>query len=495
MVKFSKVVRQVPGLNFLADALDIQSTPGRHHLHKMPFMTDVQEIECHLSNIQRLKDLHASAGSNETIRSLLVSLKHALYDVHDIQGTLHALLTGITLDDIGLFEIKKLALVSEKIKELLSSLQCTVVHLADLSEVVNTLDPEKQRVAHFFIYDTYSDELRDLRKQFIRKLQTDESQAESIRLQAMELEDSIREKLTDKLRPFCVDMTANLAAIAELDVWNAKAELAIKYHLSRPAIASDSEGDEITSYLQLFNPEIAEVLKQSGKAYQAVDISFANEPCLITGANMGGKTVLLRTLALAQYLFQFGFFVPAKEASIVPVTAVMTSMDDSQDALKGLSSFASEMLKINAILQETKKNSKGGILALIDEPARTTNPAEGQAIVNALLDILTEHSVRCMVTTHYSGIRSHCRRLRVAGLRTEQITSKPTTATINDYMDYSLIEIHPGKSFLSLMPQRKGEASGMDEVPREAIRVAALLEIDEDLLQRATKYLHTNKSE
>jgi DNA mismatch repair protein MutS2 len=89
----------------------------------------------------------------------------------------------------------------------------------------------------------------------------------------------------------------------------------------------------------------------------------------------------------------------------------MTSMDDEQSELKGLSSFASEMLKINAIIHAAKTGNH--ILALIDEPARTTNPVEGQALVNALVDMLQEHKVQSLLTTHYSGIQSDCRRLRV----------------------------------------------------------------------------------
>lgn len=514
---FSKTARQVAGLKFLTDALNIQSTPGRHHLLKLPFMVDAGEINYHLSKVQLLKGLHDSALNNDaTTKSLLLSLHHAISEVHDINGTLHALLTGSVLDDISLYEVKKFALISNRIETVLAGLRCEIITLADLSGVIGILDPEKQKVAHFYIYDAYSGDLKELRRQFVQCIQNDPDKAEAIRLQTMELEDSIREKLAEQLRPFAMDMMANLKAIAELDVWNAKAELAVRYNLVMPVV---EDHQAITTYIQLFNPEIAETLKQSGKAYQSTDISIAKEPCLITGANMGGKTVLLKTIALAQYLCQFGFFVPAKEAAITPVSAIMTSIDDDQDVLKGLSSFASEMLKINDILQRAKndrpnttaatkhahhdnagnansdKTQQATILALIDEPARTTNPAEGQAIVNALMDILIDYEVRSMITTHYGGILPLCRRLRVTGLRTELITAKPTMATINDYMDYSLIEIHPGKSLLSLMPQSKGNAGGMEDVPREAIRVASILDIDEDLLLRATEYLNAAKSE
>jgi DNA mismatch repair protein MutS2 len=65
----------------------------------------------------------------------------------------------------------------------------------------------------------------------------------------------------------------------------------------------------------LFNPEVAEALRLKNKKYQPVDINLTDGPALITGANMGGKTVLLKSVALAQYMFQYGFFVPARECS------------------------------------------------------------------------------------------------------------------------------------------------------------------------------------
>ena len=55
---------------------------------------------------------------------------------------------------------------------------------------------------------------------------------------------------------------------------------------------------------EIFNPSI---------------IDFNQQPCLLTGVNMGGKTVLLKTIGLSQYLFQFGFYVPASSAIISSV--------------------------------------------------------------------------------------------------------------------------------------------------------------------------------
>ena len=180
---------------------------------------------------------------------------------------------------------------------------------------------------------------------------------------------------------------------------------------------------------------------------------------------MSGKTVLLKTIALSQYLFQFGFYIPAKQAIIIPVEEVAVSIGDHHSEVNGLSSFADEILKINQIIHKVRKGKK--LLVLIDELARTTNPEEGKALVSAFIRIMSEHKVMSLITTHYSGILSPTRKLRVKGLKTDQITENITPKTLNDYMDYSLVETQT------------------DDVPMEALKIAEIFEVDAEFLNLA----------
>lgn len=66
------------------------------------------------------------------------------------------------------------------------------------------------------------------------------------------------------------------------------------------------------------------------------------------------------------------------------VEQVLTSIGDDQDELNGLSSYAAEMLRVDEMIRQVRQRSK--ILVLIDELARTTNPVEGRAIVNGVVD-------------------------------------------------------------------------------------------------------------
>ena len=231
----------------------------------------------------------------------------------------------------------------------------------------------------------------------------------------------------------------------------------------------DGKKNERLSFQKLFHPQLREILLQEGRKFQPVDVGLERGVTLLTGANMAGKSVLLKSIALAQGLAQFGFYVPAERAEIVPVSDILTCMGDGQDELSGLSSFAAEMLCVNEILLRVKRGEK--VLVLIDELARTTNPTEGRAIVNGVIEFLAAYQIRALVTTHYGGIIAPCRKLRVRGFREEKIQGKLTLQNITDYIDYSLLE----------------DASG--EVSQEAIRIAEIIGVSRELTDNAKKFL------
>ena len=108
---------------------------------------------------------------------------------------------------------------------------------------------------------------------------------------------------------------------------------------------------------------------------------------------------------------------------------------------------------------------------LIDEPARTTNPVEGKALVQAIVEMLEGLPSVTLVTTHYSGLGNSCRRLRVKGF-VEGMSDLPLNPqNINRFIDYSLQE------------------DTSDEVPHEALRIAAILGCDAALLDAARRHL------
>ncbi len=463
MASLRNIVSSNSGMRFMVESLDICSAAGRRMLLSQEMFTDAQQIEDELEKLA----FFVEVVKQEKLAMPVESIRHDLQQLHDIQGTLANLAAAKVLDDIGLFEIKHFCLLSESIRVNLELLNCQLVNLPVLQQVIAVLDPENQKLPQFYIYPAYSQELAELRKQQQNLLTVNPEQAEVVRQKCLVLEDSIRQKLSLQLFSEVVGLKLAHEILATLDILFAKAIQAVENDMCRPQPAI-----ECTRYIQLFNPWVKKMLEQQQKAFQPVDISIEPLPCLVTGANMGGKTVLLKTVALAQYLFQFGFYIPAKEAFIVPVEEILLNMGDDQSELNGLSSFAAEMLNINKILRAAHKGKK--LLALVDEPARTTNPAEGRAIVNAIVTLLANSQVPSLVTTHYSNIKAPCRKLRVKGLLTGDFNEKITANNINNYMDYSLLE------------------HDADDVPLEALRIASILGVENELIELASMYLKQN---
>lgn len=461
MKTLRSVLDKVYGLRFIIDQLDIKSSLGKRILMAQPFMISKDQLKNEFSEIERcIKLLY-----NENHIDLFHAIDLKLIHVKDIHNTIKRISTSTILDDIELFEIKCFAILCQEISSLNSDEKFSLLNLPNLQEVVDILDPDKQNIPHFYIYSSYDNRLAQLRGEQKRIQAEDSEQAEQLRLQSLEIEDEIRENLSLKLEKHHVLLQKALEMVAHLDIIIAKAKQAVCWQSSKPIIT-----DEKTSFKGLFNPQVKNLLELQQKTFQSIDVDLLSTPCLITGVNMGGKTVLLKTIGLAQYLFQFGFYIPATNASMVIVDQILMSMGDEQSELTGLSSFAAEMINVDGIIRKSKAEKR--ILVLIDELARTTNPEEGKAIVNATLDILSQHNIRCLITTHYSGLNWNGRKLRVKGLQTDKLTDQLTPKNINDFMDYSLVE----------------NESEIED--KQALQIARLLGVDEELLEKALVYLN-----
>lgn len=432
-------------------------------------MYQANEVNQELDLVNRIYSIRGGKKAG-----LISKIQTKLMQVRDIKGSVKNLKSNSILDDIELFEIKSFALVSYEILKLQNEFETTLIEIPDLNQLISILDPENNRVPSFYIYDAYSKELATARKE-IKELKAaiklDPEMDLSSKLDALEnkaddIENEVRMRICEKLYPYANDLEIALNQVAHLDVIVAKAILADNMAFTRAQISEST-----TEYKAMFHPQIKETLALSNRKFQAIDIKLNQSVCLITGANMAGKTVILKTLALCQYLLQFGFFVPAQSAQIALVNRILVSVGDDQSEQNGLSSFASEMVKINEMVEAAI--NKENVLVLVDELARTTNPTEGRAIVNAVAEIFNENQTLSVITTHYSGLNKDCRKLRVKGLDKEFKQGEINKNNINDYMDYSLIEDDASK------------------VPHEALRIAGILGINQQIIDKANKNLLT----
>ena len=424
----------------MLDELELQSGYARRWLLDSPMMTTGGEIEASHDVLRRF-----AAFLQQVDKTYIDTLCHKLCGLKDIRTTLRNLAQRSTLDDIELFEVKHLAMLSADVSTLLGQHGMEgVVAIPALDEVISILDPDGLRIATFYIYDSYNEQLKDLRAQM---RQHPERQDELL-LQAGEIEDEVRVGLSTRLHPFAEAISQAQEALAQIDVNLAKARQMRQWGLCLPGISPD----ETSRYTAMFHPQVKAALAARGREFQPVDITFGLEPTLITGANMGGKTVVLKTLTLCQLLFQFGFGIPATSAQIAVKDEIRFCIGDEQSVEKGLSSFAAEMKNIDAVIQASRENKK--LLALIDEPARTTNPTEGAALVTALLKVLAGKDLSLVMTTHYDIEPGDAHCLRVKGF-------------VNGEMDYTLVEVQDG------------------EVPHEALNIAQSLGIDSEWIEAA----------
>ena len=463
------------GLKYCIDDLNIQSSVGRNYLMNLRWKATPQDLEWEWTFVEEiLKQMQ----TDETAK-LMGKIQHKLGGIHNIKQTILNIENGDILDDVQLFEVKNLALLSMEIASLAKEAGLDLQFLIpDLSEVAAILDPDRNNIAHFYIYESYDPRLAEVRnslKQLTNNLNSRrntlseqevaewEAQITDIYNLNQSIEDEVRKTLVAKLSRHTLMMKAVLERLAYIDLSIAKAEQATRWSMCRPTISNTN-----IAYTNLFNPRLKITLEERKQHYQHIGIDITQGVCLITGANMAGKTVLLKTMGIAQMLAQFGFFVPAQKAAISLMDKVVFCIGDEQNEMNGLSSFASEILKINEVVQESDHRK---MLVLIDEPARTTNPTEGKAIVQAIASIMNQRDSYCLITTHYSQLGIDCRKLRVKGFADAEITGTITPQNINQYMDYTLQE------------------DTSDNVPHEALRIAEILNCDPTLIATAKNFM------
>lgn len=444
-MQLKKIVDSPCGIRYMLDQLDLQSGYARRWLLDRGMMTSADEI---LAEYDRLRRFMAYVESLEP--TLLHTLLFKLQALKDIRTTIKNLSQRATLDDIELFEVKHLAILSTDVFHLLRAADMhEVVCVPNLEEVISILDPEGMKIATFYVYDSYCAELRELRN----KIRLHPEQ-EDLLFEANEIEAAVRADLCKKLFPYAAAVEQAQEALAQLDVILAKARQIQSIGLTVPGVSVNGT----TCYKDLFHPQVKASLANDNRSFQPVDIQFDHTPTLITGANMGGKTVVLKTLTMCQYLFQFGFGIPASGAEIAVRDEIFFCIGDEQSIERGLSSFAAEMKNIDAVIKASRQNKK--ILALIDEPARTTNPTEGSALVEALIKVLDGRDMSLVLTTHYDINPGHAHCLRVKGF-------------VDGRMNYTLVEVDGG------------------EVPHEALNIAESLDIDRQWISEARRLLET----
>lgn len=184
------------------------------------------------------------------------------------------------------------------------------------------------------------------------------------------------------------------AHLAQLDVLQALATVAERYHFVRPTLTNE----DVIDIQAGRHPVVEKVLGHQEYVANNVEMQAKDTILLITGPNMSGKSTYMRQLALIVVMAQIGSFVPATAATLPIFDQIFTRIGAADDLISGNSTFMVEMAEANTALQNATKHS----LILFDELGRGTATYDGMALAQAIIEYVHEHThAKTLFSTHY----------------------------------------------------------------------------------------------
>ena len=472
--------KQDIGLKYVLDLLEPACPYGVKLLKSMRFYKSGEKAELE----RELDNVSIMLSALETEPDTVSSIRHILSALKDISGSIKNCATG-TLTEIELFELTAFLL---RIKELIPLAEMLDgydemegARFERVEEPLSVLDPQSSGRLSFFVEDTRTPELSRLRRnkrELEEKLRSpyadkDGIMAERLAIASNEEREllSIYADMTDSLRPMLPILETNISAAGRLDFVIQKALLAHRYSSSRPDM-----GGESLLLEEAANPEIAEALERNGSGFTPITFEMPQGVTILTGANMGGKSVAIKTIALNIALAQMGYFVFCKKAEIPIFDRVELINRDFSSVTGGLSGFGGEILRFNEAVDGL---CEGGISFIaMDEFARGTNSEEGSAIVRSVVKFLNAKNAVTVLATHYDGAAEFASRryqarglcsLRQAGTQSVPTGRSADTGRLSrfvaEHMDYGFTRVDRDADY-----------------PRDAVLVCRLLGMGEEIL-------------
>lgn len=572
--------RRETGLDYVMFSLDLNTPFGKKQLKEVRPYYPGEEAELR-DELDRVEQMIAFVKQNQILTD---KIQEVFMEVKDATLTIERS-GAVTLSTVELFEIKSLLLQMRQLRKLTMEHEigdyqgahcCCAAEpsadsaarearaenmpaaraegeaavdtvpqeyfLADTEDLLDELDPRRDRMNTFYIYNEFSPKLdayRTKKKEYEQQIRREQKQAReelrkkygvqltpkfdivvakshpdfemiqsleelemtdqdymSVTLQlkptekiyefvqaAEELnaeieqeEERVREMLSRKIAEKEAVLLENCEKMGALDLALARAIYAMKHDLTKPEIVEE----HVISFEDGRNLQVEDIIREKGKTFCPISLSLADGVTMITGANMGGKTISLKLAGQIPILAQYGFFVPAKHAKIGLSNYMQILIGDSQSVERGLSSFGSEMEELKEILDKGQERS----LILIDEIASGTNPTEGTALTKSLVDYLIEKPYISLITTHFESVteRKDIVNMQVRGLadcnftllnrEIQHANRRDRINIISKYMDYRLYRVD-------------SEA----QVPKEALSIAAMLGINKEIIEGAKKYM------
>ena len=477
-IKFEE--REKIGLQYALETLHGCSPFGQERIRRLRFYAPEERaaLEEELYNVEQ------AANAAGELKDVYNKLMTGLCQMKDIRNSLRRCADGETPDHVELFEIKGYLQRLEGIRPLFAQIN-EVTHFRgmafhDVKDALAILDPDGTGSRGFYIPDSATAKLKEVRRakkdveECLFHAQTD-AEKDELRLKRTRLcaeeeseEMHVRRAMGAALAPMVDDLLADADTAGRLDFIIQKALFAVRYGGVRPELTERELELE-----DMVNPELCDLLAEQGRRFVPVSIRLEPGATVITGANMGGKSVAMKTVALNVLLLQAGFLVCAKKAKMPLFSCVKMLFDDLQSIQSGLSGFGSEIVQFQKALSEVEQ---GYSLFLLDEFARGTNPDEGAVIVQAVTKYLNGVNAISLLTTHYDKV-AECAKdhYQIIGLRDvdpEQIrrelaaTNEDGVAVIARHMNYGLYRV-----------------VGKSDCPRDALNICRMLSLKPEIMR------------
>jgi DNA mismatch repair protein MutS len=289
-------------------------------------------------------------------------------------------------------------------------------------------------------------------------------------LEAEERSLAIEREIFEQIRALASSHAARIkataAAVAELDVAVALAQVAAESRYVRPRFSETGEMRVAAGR----HPVIEKLAAQDAQRFIPNDLYFHPDSefiAVITGPNMGGKSTYLRQAALLAILAQMGSFVPAESALMPLVDRVFTRIGAADNLARGRSTFMVEMTETAVILNSATARS----LIVLDEIGRGTSTYDGLALAWAVIEHIHRHiRAKTLFATHYHELTELAGQLQ--GVRNLHVSVKESGDQI-----LFLRRVEPGSADRSY-----------------GIEVARLAALPMSVIQRARQILAEHES-
>lgn len=486
MINFTYEQKSSIGLQYVMERLNPSSPYGEERVKKLRPYTQA-ELELLLMDLDNLEKVLVSLDQPD-VMGQMNTMKRLFMRMKDVRPALKKI-QEMCLNDIELFELKNFLICCEQCekawKVFVAKTGVKDLVYEDITEALNLLDPDMRRIPTFTISDRYSDALAQIRRDKLEiegqmKAEEDLHKYEALKQRRHEIvvleeakEQRIREWLSEGIKPYLVKISHNAKVTGDIDFLFEKVYAASWGKAVKPEILTC--GAPRLKLVEAGNPWVASILKERGQDFTPISIELKEGAGAITGANMGGKSVALKTITLNVALALCGFFVYANAAIIPVFDDVLMVSEELQSVKQGLSSFGAEIVQMQQVAEGIEA---GFCFVVLDEFARGTNPEEGAALVRAVIKYLNTKKVIALLVTHFDHVAEYAKvHYQVAGLRDmdmNQVSHEIAAAgkekgvsVIANHMNYGLFRVEADL-----------------DCPKDAFRICRLLGLTDEIMNQ-----------